>query len=169
MLITGGVYHFRPKRIAFRNDYCLACEQPRASVRMCTLDVVHIFWIPVFPLGIWKRWICAACGREVNVAVKTRRSFKWAGVAVLIFLGSISWFAPIEPDSRIMIWVLRIGGPLGALLTLIYLLRTPSNPSWKERFKMVPPTTNSVCPFCNTPLLTLNGKVSCPACGVVRL
>src|SRR5580698_7308270 len=112
MFITGGVFHFRPKRIAFRNDYCLACKRPRGSVRMRTFDVLHILWIPILPLGVWRRWICTACGREVNVEVKTRRSFKWAGLGVLIFMGAISWFAPIEPDSRVMIWVMRVGGPV---------------------------------------------------------
>jgi hypothetical protein len=169
MFITGGVYHFRPKRLAFRNDYCLACQHSRPSVQVRTLDVVHIFWIPILPLGIWKRWLCDTCGRETNVEIRTRRSFKWAGLVVLLLLAVISWAAPVEPDSRIMIWVLRIGGSLGALLTLVYLLRTPRDPSWKERIKLIAPATTTICPFCSTPLMTMNDQCTCPACGVVRL
>jgi len=51
MLIINGIYRFRPKHVAFPNDYCLSCSQPRRSVQIRTFDTLHIFWIPILPLG----------------------------------------------------------------------------------------------------------------------
>src|ERR1700686_3493787 len=48
MLIIRGSYHFWPKRVAFRNDYCLRCQAPRRSIAIRTFDVGHLFWNPIF-------------------------------------------------------------------------------------------------------------------------
>jgi hypothetical protein len=31
-MLIHGFYHWRPKRIAFRADYCRSCEQSRIAV-----------------------------------------------------------------------------------------------------------------------------------------
>jgi hypothetical protein len=168
MLITYGIYRFRPKRIAFRNDHCLSCGQARRSMQMRTFDAVHVFWLPIIPLGFWKRWICTVCGRRPNVNTKTRRPFKWAGLCVLLFFGAIFWVEPLPKDFVAGGWVMRIGSPLGAILLLVHLLRTPKDPSREERLATIPPASDTVCPFCGSHLLILASQCSCPVCGVVR-
>ena len=167
MFIIHGAYHWLPKRVAFRNDYCLSCEAPRRSIRIRTLDVGHIFWIPVLPVGFWKRWLCTVCGRNPHENPQTRRSFKWAGLVVLILITVALWAEPVPPDFVIGGWIIRFGAPLAAALTLRHLLRTPKDPSLKERLSTIQPATETICPFCNTQLL-LATQWSCPACGVVR-
>jgi len=168
MFIRAGVYRFRPKRIAFRNDYCLSCRQAHRSVQIRSFDVVNIFWIPLLPLGFWKRWICTVCGRRPDVNVKTRRSFKWAGLFILLLFAVVSWAAPIPPDFTAGSWAMRIVSPLGAILLLVHLLRSSKDPSRKERLAAIPPATDTVCPFCGSNLLSLASQCSCPVCGVVR-
>ncbi len=168
MFITYGTYHFRPKRLAFRNDYCLSCGEARRSVQMRTFDVGHIFWIPLLPVGFWKRWICTACGHQPHISPKTRRSFKWAGLLVLLFLSAIFWAEPVTPDFVAGSWIFRIGASLGAILLFAHLIRTPKDPSMKERLATIHPATETVCPFCGTQLLMLGSRFSCPVCGVVR-
>ena len=56
MVIIHGVYHWSPKQVEFRNDYCLSCSAQRRAIRVRTFDVAHLFWIPILPLGFWKRW-----------------------------------------------------------------------------------------------------------------
>ena len=46
MFIVSGAYHFWPKRVAFRDDYCLTCQAPRRSIAVRTFDVGYIYWIP---------------------------------------------------------------------------------------------------------------------------
>ena len=169
MLITFGVYRFRPKRVAFRNDYCLSCRQARRSVQIRSFDAVNILWIPIIPLGFQKRWICTACGRRPDASVKTRRPLIWAGMFVLVALSMISWGAPVDPAFVVGTWAVRVGGPLGAIFVLVHLLRTPKDPSRKERLKTISPAADTTCPFCGAHLLILGSQCSCPACGVVRL
>ncbi len=52
MLLVYGIYNFRPKRTAFRNDYCLFCARPRRSEEIRSFDVCHLFWIPFASAGL---------------------------------------------------------------------------------------------------------------------
>jgi hypothetical protein len=169
MFVIHGVYHFRPSRLAFRNDYCLSCGTARRSVQIRTFDVVYLFWIPILPLGFLKRWICTACNRPPDVNTKTLRPFKWAVLVMLILASQVSWIFPLSSsDSVIGSWLFRIGGPLGALLVLIHLIRAPKDPSRKDLLKTIQPATDTICPFCGTELLILASQCTCPACGVLR-
>lgn len=167
MLLIHGMYHFRAKRLAFRNDYCLSCDGPRRVVQTRTFDVWHFFWIPLLPLGFWKRWFCTVCGRQPHAPTKTRRSFKWAGLVVLVVLSIMSWGAPVTPDFRVGSWIFRLGAPIGAIILLFHLIQTPKEPSLKERLGTIQPANDTVCPFCGTQLI-LGPQCSCPACAVVR-
>jgi len=168
MLIIHGAYHLWPKRVAFRNDFCLACQRPRRAIAIRTFDVGHIYWVPILPVGFWKHWQCTVCGRDPRVHVKTRRSFKWAGLACLIIISLIFWLSPTESEP-VVDWSFRIIPLALALLLLRHLLRTPAEPSLRERLRMIEPATDSVCPFCATPLLAeINGRWSCPGCYAVR-
>lgn len=167
MLIFYGFYRFRQKRVAFRNDYCLACAQPRRSVQIRSFNAGHIFWIPFLPLGFHKRWLCTVCGRDPHVHPGTRRGFKWAGLVVLLIFGAAFWAMPLTPDELIMGWVFRVTAPIGALLTLRHLLRTAKDPSLSEKLAAVPPASDTICPFCASNLLLLS-QATCPNCGAVR-
>jgi hypothetical protein len=171
MFIVSGAYHFWPKRVAFRDDYCLTCQAPRRSIAVRTFDVGYIYWIPILPVGFWKHWKCTLCGRDPHASPKTRRSFKWAGLACLTIFTAASWAAPVEgdPESAVFHWVFRIAAPAGAILLFVHLLRAPADSSLREKLAAVQPAADAVCPFCNTPLVTGNSaRWSCPGCRVVR-
>lgn len=168
MLVLHGMYRFKPKRLAFRNDFCFTCEQPRRSIRIRTFDVWHVFWIPLVPLGWRHRWICSVCGHQPHVNKRTRRTFKWLGLFVLLIFAVAFWAMPVDPDIVAGTWVIRIGAPLGAILVLAHLLRTPRDRSLKERLLTIEPAADTVCPFCGTQLLISSSHWCCPACGVVR-
>ena len=169
VLIIHGLYRFRPRRVAFRNDYCLFCKQPGRSAQFRTFDAWHIFWIPLIPLGFRKRWLCTVCGREPHLSPGTRRGFKWAGLIILLLLAFLLWVEPLDPDILIFGWVVRIAAPLGAILTLNHLLRTPKDPSLKERLATIAPATDTVCPFCGSTMIVLASGCSCPTCGIQRV
>ena len=168
MFIVHGAYHFRPKPVAFRNDYCLSCQSPRRSIAIRTFDVGHIFWIPILPVGFWKHWKCIACGNDPHVNPKTRRSFIWAGVLCLIAVSVILWAAP-DLELGVTGWLLRIAAPAAAIWVLVRLLSSPKQPSLRERLAAIPPAADAICPFCATPLICGSGtRWSCPACSAVR-
>ena len=168
MLIVYGAYHFWPKRVGFRNDYCLGCDKPRRSWAMRTFDVGHVFWVPILPVGYWKHWKCSECGRDPHVHVRTRRPFKWVGFGCLLLLTVMFWLTPVGGNDAFS-WVFRIGAPAGATLLLMHLLRTPTEPSLKDHLAQIRPAADLVCPFCSTPLVASSGGPwACPACGCVR-
>jgi hypothetical protein len=84
VLIFYGFYRFRQKRVAFRNDYCRSCAEPRRSVQIRSFNAGHIFWIPILPLGYYKRRLSTACGRDPHVLRGRRPGFKWAGLIILM-------------------------------------------------------------------------------------
>jgi hypothetical protein len=169
MVIIHGVYRWWPKRVAFRNDYCLSCEAPRRAIATRTFDVGHIFWIPLVPVGFWKHWSCAQCQRNPHAPTKTRRTFKWIGLVCLILLAVMFWFTEINPELRTLSWILRLLPVGGAIALLIQLLVTPAEPSLRQRLAEIPSAADTICPFCETPLMTGMGtRWSCPGCGVVR-
>lgn len=168
MLIVFGVYRWQPKRIAFRNDYCLSCGELRRAVQIRTFNVGHIYYIPILPVGFWKRWLCTICGHDPHVTTKTRRGFKWVGLFILLLFTLVLWALPIEPDSVAFFWILRFAFPLGAVLTLTHLLRTKKEPSLESKLAAIQPASDTVCPFCGAQLLMLASQTSCPVCGVVR-
>ncbi len=169
MFIIHGAYHFWPKRVAFRNDYCLTCGQASRAVAIRTFDVGHIFWIPFLPVGFWKHWRCTFCGKDPHTSPRTRRSLKWAGLLCLVFVCALSWTVPVEPDSATISWVFRIVAPVGAILLFVHLLSSPRDSSLRKKLATVPPADETICPFCKTPLVTGNAaRWSCPGCGVVR-
>ena len=168
MFVIHGVYHFWPKRVGFRNDYCLGCAKPRRSIATRTFDVGHIFWIPLIPVGYWKHWKCTECGRDPHVHVRTRRSFKWLGLAVLLLLSGIFWFGAEDPVQA-PTWFLRIAPLVGAVFLLVQLLRTPAEPSLKQRLAEIASAADTLCPFCQTPLTVGSGaRWTCAGCGVER-
>jgi len=167
MLIIHGAYHFWPKRVAFRNDYCLSCRAATRSVAIRTLDVGHIFWIPILPVGFWKHWQCLNCGSEPHTAPGTRRSFKWIGLFLLGFFSVLSWVEPATPPDEWVNWLFRVGGPIACVFLLRHLLTSPKDVSLRQGLKSISPAEETSCPFCNTPLLA-GPRWSCPGCGVVR-
>jgi hypothetical protein len=168
MLIVYGVYRWWPKRIAFRNDYCLRCGQESRAEQIRSFDVGHIFWIPILPSGFWKHWYCVKCRHDPHEFPGTRRIFKWIGLVILILLGAAFWATPVGPDFVVGSWMFRIGASVGALLTLAYLLKTPKDVSLNDRLARVQLASDGVCPFCQSQLM-VSEKCVCPKCAVVRL
>jgi hypothetical protein len=169
MLLIHGVYHFWPKRVAFRDDYCLSCDGPRRAIARRTFDVGHIFWVPLIPVGIWKHWACTACRRDPHASPKTRRWLKWVGLICLVLLSAMFWATPIDASVSVLGWLLRVGPLVGAAVLLYQVLAFPLEPSLRARLAAIPPASDSVCPFCQTPLMAGSGvHWACPSCGAER-
>jgi hypothetical protein len=170
MFLIRGVYHFWPKRVGFRNDYCRSCEGPRRAIATRSFDVGHVFFVPILPVGFWKRWSCTQCRRNPHAPAKTRRVFKWIGLVCLILLAIMFWTATDDPEFSLIAWALRILPAGGAIALLINLLVTPKDPRLRELLAAIPPASDSACPFCATPLMAGGdgGHWSCPSCGAVR-
>ena len=169
VLIIHGTYHWKPRRIAFRNDYCRKCEAERTSVLVRTIDVVHLFWIPILPLGVWSRWFCRHCGGRPHQAARTSRGFKIAGAAILA-LGSIGIWSPMpaatggDSSDVAILWALRLGLPLLTVLAIRWAVRHRPEPDFKRRLEQVRPFEGWQCPLCGGQLTSLP-QGHCLNCG----
>ena len=80
MITITGRYRFFPKPVAFRNDFCLRCDEQTIALSERTFDVLHFFWIPILPVGLWRRWFCSQCGYKPSHPPRTpevRRRLGW--------------------------------------------------------------------------------------------
>lgn len=163
MLIIHGIYHWKPRRTAFRNDHCRACAAKRLSVLVRTFDVLHLYWIPILPLGFWSRWHCTICGSDPHAVTRTRRGFKIAGAITLVLLAFISWAVQWEPIRDIWPWLLRIGLSLGALAATYSVFRHRPEPQLEAMLAGVQPFEGWTCPLCGGEMLNVP-EWHCVAC-----
>ena len=169
MFIIYGAYHFWPKRIAFRNDYCLSCAAPRRSIQIRTFDVGSLYWVPVLPVGFWKHWKCSVCNRDPHAHRRATRFGKSFWALVLLAL-SAAWISIAREAKN---WtsgmmIAGIGAGIGAVFLVVHLLAAQQPTPLKDHLAAIQPATDTVCPFCGTQLL-LGPQCSCPICGIVRL
>jgi hypothetical protein len=163
--LIHGVYHWAPRAVAFRNDFCRRCDRPRVSLRIRTFDVLHVFWVPVLPLGFWRRWQCAECGTAPHELLRTRRGFKIAGALCLLLFTVSVWVIPPGTDlDAAVVWGMRIGWPLLLLLTLRSIVRHRPEAALADLLMVVPPFDGRRCPVCGGDLLTAP-ELHCGACG----
>jgi len=169
MLVIRGAYHFRPKRVAFRDDYCLSCGAPCRSIAFRTFDVGHVYWIPILPVGYWRHWVCSTCGRKPHKNPKMRRYFRWTALGSLVGASISLWALPVDSSFAIVSWVARFAAPAGAIFLSIRLLGVSRDLSLRKKLKSIPPTSDTVCPFCAVRLIAgTSSRFSCPACQIVR-
>lgn len=162
-----GIYQFRPKRIAFRNDYCLFCDSPTRSVQLRTIAVGHFFGIPILPLGVWTRWLCTRCGNHPHSRRRGGMRPQWAILMAIAMFTAVFWAEPISPDFMAGGWICRLGGVLASLALFAYLLKEPEESPIKQKLVGITPASDSDCPFCEVPLI-IGSRSFCPVCEVAR-
>ncbi len=170
LFIVFGSYHWWKKITAFRHDYCRNCEEDITAHLIRTFDVVHIYWIPVFPYGMWGRWRCEECGIHPHVNnIRTRKSFKILGVIVLSFLALIMWAPqPTQDADMEIIWGMRIGLPVALIALAVSLYRHGDPPAFKEKLAQVERYTSSSCILCDGELAGGHPEC-CDECGARHL
>lgn len=169
MLVVHGIYEFAPKGHAFRNDYCLTCHCPRIALQVRSFYVLHIYWVPLIPLGFWKRWICSACGREPHELGRTRRSIKVLLAAVLLLVGFPIWMIQPQPGQGKEVWIFRaiwLGVTLASLWWATYGHRPV--PNLRKLWGAIEPYEERTCPFCNGEM-SPRPTIGCPSCDLKLL
>lgn len=170
MVIVHGRYFWRRRIVAYRNDFCLSCNMERVAWQHRTFDVLHVFWVPILPLGFWKRWHCDACGRDPHSNPGTRKGFKWAGVAVLALISLSGWVVSSteQPDDIAFIWAMRLGGPIATIWAAWATLKSGADIDLADTLRRVQPISDTNCPLCRVSLYQSGAGWQCPKCGIRR-
>jgi ribosomal protein S27AE len=170
MLIIHGFYRWGRRLLAFRNDYCLSCGMPRMAFQHRTFDVLHIFWVPVLPLGFWKRWHCGTCGKNPHSRVGTARTLKWIGVAALAVFAAAAWSPAADRDlaDPVLRWSVRLGAVALTIAAAIASARSRPPEKLAEKLRAIQPNRDSTCPVCATTLTVASPWYRCGKCGLER-
>ena len=173
MFIISGTYNFSPRAVAFRRDYCRNCQGEVVSIAQRTIDALHIFWIPILPLGIWTRWYCGDCWKRPHAPKSAvRRPVRVLVVIFFFLLSVLFWFLAVasmyyssldSSDSRYFL----IGAiAMSVLLVLTGLWAREYEPDdYKKRLGEVRQYADYECPMCGG-LLHISSTMTCNVCGL---
>ena len=164
MLIIHGVYRWSPRRVAFRRDYCRRCEVGTLSVLVRTFNVVHVFWVPVLPLGAWGRWLCVRCDTNPHASARTRRSFKVALVVLAALFNLVAWLTPQRTTSDLEVLIMRAVTLVLLVVSIRWAAHHRPEPNFTSRLAAVRPYDWWECPLCGGQLLQAPPLVQCPSC-----
>jgi hypothetical protein len=164
MILLHGRYHFGLRKIGVRMDFCNSCERQSLTELWRSFDWIHIFWIPLLPLGSRDRWLCTLCHKEPRARYKTGKPVKIAGLFVTaVFFAAM--FAGDKPDEVAFIWGARTFFALAFLGLLYSVLKREPAVTEDERRKAVVPLSVHTCPYCQSPLTSVP-NLHCPRCQV---
>jgi hypothetical protein len=170
-MIVAGHYSYGRKLVAYRNDYCLHCEAPRRAYRVRSFEVLHIFFVPLLPLGFWRAWQCSVCGRDPHTNPRVRKVWLWAVILILAAASVGVWMTPMSElehgDDVMGVWVGRFLLPLIALFMLYHMPMQKPRLQLKEKLSEVQPAQESICPLCESALIP-GDRWRCSKCGVER-
>lgn len=162
-----GVYRFKPRVVAFRNDFCLTCGVARRAVQIRTFNVLSLHGLPLIPVGFWSRWICTSCRWRTGYNRRSRRKFAITLACLAAAFAAIFWGLDVEPDQAAMWTFIRLVSPIVLVGAIVWAFLTEGTPSTAERLGNIAPSQETVCPFCGVQLSP--GEWRCPSCGVKRL
>ncbi len=149
VLLHITTHRFRDRIVGYRSDYGRACAAPRLALQHRSLYVLGVCFVPLIPIGFWRRWYCAVCGRDPHTNVYARRWIKWLGTAGLAYLAVLAWTS---------------SAPSTSLEDLLFLWAVRA-----ERLRLVQPIMDTACPLCGATLIPTEPAWKCPKCGATRL
>jgi len=168
-----GYYRWGQRRTAFRNDYCMSCEQPVRADRIRAFVVLHLQLIPFVPLGVWKHWQCSSCGRPPSCPPTARTSILSLGAVVFGLFGLLSLWVGLTVDQVETAAMLAIGTGFCVASAGLFLWCHQRNfaPSYTERFADVAASDETTCPGCGADLQMspIDETMECTDCGIQRL
>ncbi len=151
-MLTGR-YRCCGRTVAYRGDYCLSCDCHTVSEQNRTLDILHVYFLPILPLGFRKHWHCTKCKNDPHARVQTSNEFKILGVMAFSALAVLSWLIPMEqPDDVAVVWTMRIGGICVASVFAISVLVHKPSLTQQEKMGEIPRFSPENCLVCGEEL-----------------
>lgn len=166
MFVVWGTYHWAPRIVAFRQDWCTVCQRETLVLGNRTIDVGHVFWIPLLPFGRWTRWRCSQCARDPGASAATRRPLRivaWLLVSLLALSFVLATSDPVmtAPETA---WFARGFAVLTIGFMTWWAFRSLGGKSYKEQRAAVTPFQGDVCPVCDGALAHSMDGSACSRC-----
>jgi hypothetical protein len=172
LIIDYGTHCFFPRRLAYRNDYCLTCDGVSIAVDVETFDWCHIFWIPLIPLGRRRRWLCNLCGSAPHERVASGRGFKMFTAVAFGLFALFAWVGLVATivSSGFAAPELGFIAGMGAVMTAACVAsalwsRTKPTTNLRSVLANVHQLPTDVCVFCRR---RLDSNRYCSHCSMHR-
>jgi len=125
---------------------------------------LHIYWIPILPIGTSVRWFCRQCGLEIDARRPSRPSILIGGVMFAVFMTLIGSTMLGNLETRPAgIVALALGPVLAGALSV--MIRQQCYRDYAAAVNAVVPLDGRQCPVCGDPLLA-GTKPRCYSCKV---
>lgn len=166
MIVVWGWYRFARKRVGYRNDYCLSCDQASVAELIRSFNVGHFFFIPCLPLGVCRRWVCSSCGEDPHARAASPRSFRVFVALAFAAFTAVAWLVLFErAEDMSFVFGFRLVMTLGFLAAIAWTLLGKPPANLAEKLAGVPPAPADACLYC---MGTLDPQGTCTACFVRR-
>jgi hypothetical protein len=164
-MLLHGHYEFRTRRAVCRNDYCTQCQRAAFTEGFRSLCVIHIFFIPLIPLGFVTDWRCTSCGKDPLSRRPLPRPLAWAGLAFSLFALIAAFAAPgIQDEWEERLLMAAIFGVFALLTT--WSLLSKKRARYEALRRRVEPLKTDDCPYCHAPMLH-RATIRCEQCRVI--
>jgi len=144
----------------------LTCDATRLALQIRSLKTIHIYSVPILPLGFWRDWHCQACDEDSHRKPGTRKSRRWAAIFFIAMIAGVAWLDTEE--TGMPIWALRIAATLTAIALAFLTIRNAPDAHLKAQLERVIPADEKVCGLCRG-ILIQGERWRCSQCGVERV
>ena len=152
MLLIQGQYRFGTKRASCRNDYCSHCRQQTFVEGFRSFRFLHIYWIPILPLGFATDWFCTRCRKDPAGKRPISPALAVAGLIAGLTGLTIAFLIPgddFDASTRGAMFAVFGGLSLG----MLYLISRGGSAEYLASRRNVTPLSRHVCPYCGNETL----------------
>jgi hypothetical protein len=164
MVLLNGLYRFGKRRSACKNAYCTHCQEATFVEGFRSFHCIHVYFIPLIPLGFMTDWRCTVCGNDPAGKRPMAGALAIAGLGAGVLGLAITFLIPYDPTEPATKW--WMGGIFGLLTGgMTFILLKGNRSEYLKLKEAVRPLDHDFCPYCNTP--TFQRKpIRCEECDV---
>ena len=167
MIIIHGIYKIFRRKIAYKNVLCNHCNEIKHSEQLRALYFMHLYFIPLLPLGSYKYWECGKCKNDPHARTKESKWMLWFGVVVFSIMLFATFFAgniPKEDANVMLIGQIALGS-----LVIYCGYKLNRNGKIKNAAIINPIYIDENCHYCKDKLVKVNSGMMCEKCNLLRL
>lgn len=147
-----GSYRVGNWKFAYRAGYCTVCEAETVAEGRRSIVVMHVYFVPLFPVGLHTAWMCPHCVCDINTRRPTHPGYLQAAfmaTSALAMIGAGMWITNHGLWER---GAFMVALSVAMSLMVLYLLRKNRYAEYRENVRRVEPLLGDVCPVCGDAL-----------------
>ena len=162
MFVIFGSKDFSHKCVGYASDFCESCKRPAMIEKWRSFRWVHLFMVPLVPIGYRKRWSCCMCGQDPNGEKTSRIGNVGAALIVGLFAWFMYWGGAEDGLSVSYVIFLTFLGAVSVSF-LVSAIFHKSGPTEERQNATIPPVDTNNCAYCGGSLVK-EPRLRCESC-----